>query len=75
MATSWTREWSLKTPSVFRAIAAVFIAISVYFAFTPISAQLGWIIAYAYCIVGIGLIVVLFVSLRLAFDDQRSNVS
>jgi hypothetical protein len=73
MTTSWKREWRLKTPPAFRMIAAIFIAVSLYFAFTPIAAQLGRIAAYAYCVLGIGLIAVLCVSLKLEFDDQRSN--
>jgi hypothetical protein len=56
-------------------IAAVFIATSIYFAFIPISTRFGQIVAHAYCIVGIGLIVVLFASLRLEFNDQRSDAS
>lgn len=71
--TIWAREWGLKTPVVFRAIAVVFIAISIYFAFAPLSTRIGQIGAYAYCIVGIGLIVALCVSLRLEFNDQRVN--
>ena len=73
--TSWAREWSLNTPTLFRAIAAGFIAISIYFAFGPISMRFGQIAAYACSIVGIGLIVVLFVSLRLTFEDQRSGAN
>jgi hypothetical protein len=69
--TSWAREWGLKTPVIFRAIAGVFIAISIYFAFAPISKRIGHIGADAYCIVGIGLILALCVSLRLEFNDQR----
>jgi hypothetical protein len=69
----WAREWALKTPALFRSIAAVFIAISISFAFVPISTRFGQIVAYAYGIVGIGLIVVLFTSLRLEFNDQRSG--
>jgi hypothetical protein len=69
--TSWARDWSLKTPALFRVVAALFIAVSTYFAFTPISKQFGEAAAYVYGIVGIGLIVVLFVSLRLKFEDQR----
>lgn len=75
MAASWTWEWRLKTPFVFRIVAALFIAVSTYFAFGPIAMQLGRIVAYAYSIVGIGLIVVLFVSLRLALEDQRSSLN
>jgi hypothetical protein len=71
MATTWAREWALKTPFVFRVVAAIFIAISIYFGFAPISAQFGGIAADVYGVVGIGLIIVLFVSLRLVFDDQR----
>jgi hypothetical protein len=67
----WTREWALNTPAVFRLVAAAFIAMSIYFAFAPISNQLGTIAAYAYGIVGFGLIGVLCVSLRLEFEDQR----
>lgn len=67
----WTREWALRTPLLFRIIAVIFIAISIYFAFAPISTRFGQIGAYAYCIVGIGLIVVLCASLRLEFTDER----
>lgn len=73
MMTSWKREWRLKTPPAFRTITAIFIAVSLYYAFTPIAAQLGRIAAYVYCVVGIGLIVALCVSLKLELDDQRSN--
>lgn len=69
----WTREWALNTPTLFRAVAVGFIAISIYFAFVPISMRFGAIAAYAYSIVGLGLIVVLCVSLRLEFEDQRSG--
>jgi hypothetical protein len=69
----WTREWALTTPAFFRLVAATFIAMSIYFAFVPISKQLGTIAAYAYGIVGFGLIGVLCVSLRLEFEDQRSS--
>ena len=71
----WAREWAIKTPTLFRTIAAVFIAISIYFAFIPISTRFGQIVSYAYCIIGIGLIVALCGSLRLEFDDQKSDAS
>jgi|GEM_PF-5061436 len=73
--TGWSREWALNTPTLFRVIAAAFIVISIYFAFVPISVRFGEIAAYTYGIVGIGLIVVLFVSLGLVFEDQRSGAS
>jgi hypothetical protein len=72
--TRWTREWTLNTPTSFRVVTAAFIALSIYFAFGPISARFGAIAAYAYSIVGFGLIGALCVSLRLEFEDQRSGV-
>ena len=36
----------------------------IYFAFIPISTRFGQIVSYAYCIIGIGLIVALCGSLR-----------
>jgi hypothetical protein len=69
----WTREWTLNTPTSFKVVAAAFIAMSIYFAFAPVSTRFGTIAAYAYSIVGFGLIGVLCVSLRLEFEDQRSG--
>ncbi len=71
--TRWTREWTLNTPAYFRIVAAAFIAMSIYFAFGPISTRFGTIAAYAYSVVGFGLIGMLCVSLRLEFEDQRSG--
>ena len=72
---SWAREWTLKTPGLFRGVAVAFIAISIYFAFAPVSTRFGEIAAYAYSTIGIGLIVVLLVSLRLEFEDQTAGKS